>query len=114
MYDRMLLRAYAYPLFLVALSILSFAAFAWLIPAHFSGIPLFIQLAEGSRALSTWVAGGLWLLAAGSFAVTTWRLRQWERGEAECCRRCGGYLMEREGRRRIYSQCAACGLKTQA
>lgn len=112
MYDRMLLRAYAFPLLLVVLSVLSFIALAWFIPAHFSRVPLFVLLAEGSRALSTWVAGGLWLFAAGSFAMTTWRLRQWERGEVECCCRCGGYLMEHEGRRRLYSKCAGCGLKT--
>lgn len=112
MHDRMLLRAYAFPLFLALLSALSFIALAWFIPAHLSKVPLFVLLAEGSRTLSTWVAGGFSLLAAGSFVMTTWRLRQWEQGEVECCRRCGGYLMEHEGRNRVYSKCAACGSRS--
>jgi len=111
MYDRMVIRLYAFPAFLVMLSVLSFLTLGWFIPSRFSGIPFLLALAEQSRALSTWVAGGLWLTAAGSFALRTRLLKRWELGKESSCDRCGGLALLHENRRGVYLKCLACGSK---
>lgn len=100
----MAIRAYA-----PAVGVSVFTVVAMIVVSGWESSPLLAGIVQAGRwVLLLALATTVWL-----FAVPTYRLWRWYRGDTPCCTTCGGPLgREREGYRSrgsAYRRCYSCG-----
>jgi hypothetical protein len=110
--SKMIVRLFAAPILLLASAPFLYGLLAWFVPALLAGSPVLASLAQLSSTAASDVAGAVFIAAISVAALFTRRFRKWQSGSLPYCRSCGGMVVERARRRRIYHHCLLCNHKT--
>lgn len=106
---RVMIKLFSLPATFVAAALASMLALSWWVPSQLGHVEIFASLAEASRRAAAPVVAACLLLAAMTTLRSLWRLYRWDAGRAPSCQRCGGLVVEKFSRRRIYQECLFCG-----
>ena len=88
-----------------------FLLIGWFVRSQFEKSTMLAPLGHLIFRVTLLVAAVLACLALGESALAVWRVRQWERGVGPFCSECGGLVMERTLRKRLYRVCLLCNLR---
>jgi len=105
---KMMLRAVSPSITLFASIPCIFLLFGWFVPSQFEKSTMLAPMGHLIFRVTLLVAAVLACLALGESALAVWRVRQWERGVGPFCSECGGLVMERTLRKRLYRVCLLC------
>lgn len=108
MLNRMLFRLYLIPCLLLISAFVSLWLFGNIIPSHLAQSDILLSLANTSYNLSPWVSSGLSIASLVTFALSSYKLWQWERCKGDFCTHCGGITVFKYGRYGPYFHCTAC------
>lgn len=110
---KMFLKALAPAMLLFASIPPIFIVFGWLIPSQFEQSAMLAPLGYAVFRTTLVVEAALGCLAIGTSVFLMWRVRQWEKGAGPHCRECGGMVMEKTTRKRLYLDCLLCGRRNR-